>query len=366
MRSEVLNGWLETSGDLGSSSDGDLVGGPSMHMDIVQPGTLSAKLAIHSETSSLDIYPEWEVSDDESTWLRCTPPDNASSAKLVQFAVSADTDAIVTSLATSIADTDAIVTSFATSTSVVTKSGAGLNGVIGAAAISPPRGITIKTAANAGSYNVTDPIAVTGTDIDGNVLAGTGTLTQTDGNETIEIVGSDGSGFASVVSVAFPAQADTSGHFEVGVGSVVLTSTALTGVISGRSFTPFRTATVNTAAAVGAYSTSVDVTVDGLDSSGVAASDTVTVTNADGGESLETSQTYTEITRVVIPAMADVTGHFTVGLGDGIQTDDTLSLDANKAAYGYRFARASVRLSGSNGTSSDTYTISYSFRRNRS
>ncbi len=114
----------------------------------------------------------------------------------------------------SVADNDAIVTSFATSTSPVTKSGAGLNGIIGAGVMDPPRNITITTTGFTGAYNITDPIVITGTDVNGDVLTEERTPLDANGNELLVCLKC----FKTVTSIAFPAQGNTSGTFKVGFG----------------------------------------------------------------------------------------------------------------------------------------------------
>lgn len=114
------------------------------------------------------------------------------------------------------ADPDAIVTSFATSTSPVTKSGAGLNGIIGAAAIDPPRSITLTLDNSPGAFSTT-PIPITGTDVNGDAQTAQLTPSTADGNETLETDKT----FRTVTSIAFPAQADTDGAFTVGTGSKI-------------------------------------------------------------------------------------------------------------------------------------------------
>lgn len=111
-------------------------------------------------------------------------------------------------------DDDGIVTTFATSTSLVTKSGAGLNGVVGATVMDPPRNIVITTAAASAAYNTTDPIVITGTDVFGNVLTESRTPLNANGNE--DLVGLKC--FRTITSIAFPAQLTTGGSFKVGFG----------------------------------------------------------------------------------------------------------------------------------------------------
>lgn len=109
------------------------------------------------------------------------------------------------------ADDDAFVTAFATSTSPVTKSGAGLNGVVGTDTMAVPRPVTITLSNSANSY-VASAITVTGIDITGATVTSQVTPSGVNGNETLETTKC----FVSVTSVAFPAQGNTNGSIKVG------------------------------------------------------------------------------------------------------------------------------------------------------
>lgn len=121
---------------------------------------------------------------------------------------------------------NAIVLSVATSTSPVAFNGAGLNGSIGAAAISLPQSVTATTSASAATYATgsTHVITVTGTDWSGAVITGTITLTLAGGGETVAAVDTNGKilGFAAVTSIGVPAQFGTGGAFTFGVRDVVV------------------------------------------------------------------------------------------------------------------------------------------------
>jgi hypothetical protein len=110
-------------------------------------------------------------------------------------------------------DDEAFVTGFATATSPVTKSGAGLNGAVGATALDVPRPVTIALSMRANSY-VMQAITVTGVD----AATGAGATSQVtpssvNGGETLMTPRC----FLSVTSVAFPAQGNTSGQFKIGI-----------------------------------------------------------------------------------------------------------------------------------------------------
>lgn len=118
-------------------------------------------------------------------------------------------------------DVDAIKTAIATSASAQNYTGAALNGALanpGPAQMRLPQGFVIKTSSSVGSYNVTNPIVVTGTDIFGVALTGSYNLTQANGNEELNF----NDGFYTISGIAVPAQNDTSGQFEFGVQDVIL------------------------------------------------------------------------------------------------------------------------------------------------
>jgi hypothetical protein len=121
-----------------------------------------------------------------------------------------------------IADVDAIKTAIATVAATATYTGAGLNGAIGAAAFGITQTFTVKTRSNAGAYHIVDPIVVTGTNARGETITDSLYLTAENGNETIEGT----IAFISITSIAVPAQHDTSGQFEFGVGDILFVSPA--------------------------------------------------------------------------------------------------------------------------------------------
>lgn len=116
-----------------------------------------------------------------------------------------------------IADTDAIKTSIASAASIQTYITAALNGVYGVAVFPLPHLVTVTNTSSVGSY-VAAAITISGEDADGNTITDTLTLTTANGNETITSVRA----FAKVTSIVVPAQVNTSGAFQFGVGDIVL------------------------------------------------------------------------------------------------------------------------------------------------
>lgn len=115
------------------------------------------------------------------------------------------------------ADPDGIKTSFATSTSEVTLRAADYDGdEVSSGLLQVARNVTLTLAANAGSYN-TDPILIFGVDAQGRSVSETVTPSSEDGGETLSSVNV----FVGEVTIKIPAQQDTSGAFEVGVGTAV-------------------------------------------------------------------------------------------------------------------------------------------------
>lgn len=115
-----------------------------------------------------------------------------------------DDDAIKTSVATD--DTNpAVYTSF--------------NGALGGGPFTLTRNVTVKTSTSAATYNTTDPIVFTGTDLYGEVLTEELTLTAAGGNETV--VGLKA--FKTVTQIDVPVQSDTTGTFKFGVQDAFVT-----------------------------------------------------------------------------------------------------------------------------------------------
>lgn len=69
---------------------GTLTGGGTLLMQNVRQGTLSATITVDAETNTIELFAEWEVSNDASTWLRCTPVNNAASVLLAVGTAGAD------------------------------------------------------------------------------------------------------------------------------------------------------------------------------------------------------------------------------------------------------------------------------------
>jgi hypothetical protein len=109
------------------------------------------------------------------------------------------------------ADDDAISTANASATTRQTLTGASLDGVIGAGAISPPRNVTLKFNSHA-DWN--DTVAVVqGLDANGEPIEET-FIVKEGGNETLVGVKI----FSKVTAVIVPAATSTNGVLDVGVG----------------------------------------------------------------------------------------------------------------------------------------------------
>ncbi len=146
------------------------------------------------------------------------PHDLQASPRSISFAaLTGDAIAVQNGLG-DLADPNAIKATVATLTTPVEYTGAGIDGAIGLAAMSPLRGVTVTTSANAGAYALVG-ITITGTvKINGKTVVVTDvlTLTEVNGNETI--YGSIG--FETVTAITVPAMADTDGDLEFGVADV--------------------------------------------------------------------------------------------------------------------------------------------------
>lgn len=114
--------------------------------------------------------------------------------------------------ADSTADPDAIRLATTNTTGAVTWSGAGLNGAVGGGTVNASRCVTVTAAASTGAFNITDPIEVTGL-LDGGIEHTEPLyLTNANGGQTITGIWR----FASVTSIARPAQLLASGTISVG------------------------------------------------------------------------------------------------------------------------------------------------------
>lgn len=111
---------------------------------------------------------------------------------------------------------NAVKTSFATSTDPETYTGGDFDGAVGDGPLAAPRTITITLAAAAGAYAVA-AIVITGTDVNDGPQTANLTPSGANGGETLETLKT----FKSITSIAFPAQADTDGAFQIGIGHTV-------------------------------------------------------------------------------------------------------------------------------------------------
>lgn len=112
------------------------------------------------------------------------------------------------------ADVDAFVTSIQSEATEQTYSGAGLDGVVGEGVMDAPRNVTITTSSNA-DIDAVD-VVIDGTDINGQVVQDTITLTDAGNVTDVGVVA-----FKTVTLITIPAQSGTGGLIEIGFGSLL-------------------------------------------------------------------------------------------------------------------------------------------------
>ena len=102
----------------------------------------------------------------------------------------------------------------------------------------------------------------------------------------------------------------------------VISGAGLNGTIGANVFTygtyaikTCQSVTVTTSTHTGSYNL-VAITVAGLDAKGNAITDTLTLTQVNGNETLKTSKGFTQVTSITVPAMVDALGAFTFGVTD--------------------------------------------------
>ena len=76
-----------------------------------------------------------------------------------------------------------------------------------------------------------------------------------------------------------------------------------------------RTVTVTTASSAGSYTTASPIVVTGR-RNGQVVTDDLTLTTADGGETVRGDQVFDEITEIAVPAQNDTSGQFEWGVAD--------------------------------------------------
>lgn len=118
---------------------------------------------------------------------------------------------------TTIAVANAIKTSIATSASPATYTT--FNGSLGGGPYTLTRNVSVTSSSHTGSYTTASPIVFTGTDINGNVITDSLSLTSADGGETIYGV----KAFKTITKIQVPAQTDTSGAFTFGLYNAYVT-----------------------------------------------------------------------------------------------------------------------------------------------
>jgi hypothetical protein len=95
----------------------------------------------------------------------------------------------------------------------------------------------------------------------------------------------------------------------------VVSGTGINGALAGYTMAPSRSVYVQTRPVVGAYTPGAVITVNGIDGRGLPWSDTVTLTNPDGGENLLTAFRFQRLTSFSVPPMATNNGIIVCGYG---------------------------------------------------
>ena len=80
-----------------TGASGTTIAGPTLPMNDVHPGTLSALHYAQATTSTLTLTPKWQVSADGSTWRDVKLPNNAANVVLVTGTGSAVASTVVIS-----------------------------------------------------------------------------------------------------------------------------------------------------------------------------------------------------------------------------------------------------------------------------
>lgn len=91
---------------------------------------------------------------------------------------------------------------------------------------------------------------------------------------------------------------------------------ALNGAIGSAARTPGRTVSVTSAANVGSYVAGSAVTFTGTDAHGLAQTETLLLTSANGGETIVGNKAFKTVTQIDVAAQVNVNGAFTFGYQD--------------------------------------------------
>lgn len=97
---------------------------------------------------------------------------------------------------------------------------------------------------------------------------------------------------------------------------VTFSGVGLDGAIGDDAISPTRLVTIATSSETGAYTITAPVVITGTNDVGAVITDSVYLTDVDGGETVETTKAFASVTSVFVPQMALNTGRFTVGVGD--------------------------------------------------
>lgn len=99
---------------------------------------------------------------------------------------------------------------------------------------------------------------------------------------------------------------------------------ALNGAVGGNSIAPCgRKITVTTTTHAATYNIVNAITITGLDMNGDAQTDTLTLTQVNGNETITGTKYFSKVTQIDIPAQADALGTFVFGVAAGVACGGT-------------------------------------------
>jgi len=82
--------YQRTTGTLDAVAAGTVTGMGALLMHIVEKGTLSARVLVDIETSTITVTPSWQISHDGTTWEDVVLPNNAANVSLGTGTAGAD------------------------------------------------------------------------------------------------------------------------------------------------------------------------------------------------------------------------------------------------------------------------------------
>jgi hypothetical protein len=114
-------------------------------------------------------------------------------------------------------------------------------------------------------------------------------------------------------TVALPTAIKTS--IATSTNTATYSGAGLNGSIGAAAFGQAQTVSVTTSAHAGTY-TGTAIVVNGKDETGAVISETLTLTQVNGGETIVGTKAFAQVTSVVVPAQFDALGAYTFGVYD--------------------------------------------------